>query len=88
MRPITLTISAFGPYAEKTVLNFDELGIQRLFVITGPTGAGKTTVFEAILYALYGKLSKKGMDPASLRCDFLKPEDDILTFVDFVFEIG
>ena len=88
MRPITLTISAFGPYAEKTVLNFDELGMQRLFVITGPTGAGKTTVFEAILYALYGKLSKKGMDPASLRCDFLKPEDDILTFVDFVFEIG
>lgn len=88
MRPITLTISAFGPYAEKTVLNFDELGLQRLFVITGPTGAGKTTVFEAILYALYGKLSKKGMDPASLRCDFLKPADDILTFVEFTFEIG
>lgn len=88
MRPITLTISAFGPYAEQTVLNFDELGLQRLFVITGPTGAGKTTVFEAILYALYGKLSKKGMDPSSLRCDFLKPDDDILTFVEFIFEIG
>ena len=58
MRPITLTISAFGPYAEKTVLNFDELGMQRLFVITGPTGAGKTTVFEAILYALYGKMMR------------------------------
>lgn len=88
MRPITLTISAFGPYADQTVLNFDALGLQRLFVITGPTGAGKTTVFEAILYALYGKLSKKGMDPASLRCDFLKPDDDILTFVEFIFEIG
>lgn len=88
MKPITLTISAFGPYAEKTVLNFDELGSQRLFVITGPTGAGKTTIFEAILYALYGKLSKKGMDPASLRCDFLKPDDDALTYVEFIFQIG
>lgn len=88
MRPITLTLSAFGPYAQETQLNFDALGGQRLFVITGPTGAGKTTIFEAILYALYGKLSKKGMDPASLRCDFLKPDDDRITFVDFTFEIG
>ncbi len=88
MRPITLTISAFGPYADKTVLNFDELGMQRLFVITGPTGSGKTTVFEAILYALYGKLSKKGMDPSSLRCDFLKPEDTAVTYVEFLFEIA
>lgn len=88
MRPITLTLSAFGPYAGETTLDFGELGAERLFVITGPTGSGKTTVFEAILYALYGKLSKKGMDPASLRCDFLKPDDDRITFVDFTFEIG
>lgn len=88
MRPITLTLSAFGPYAGETTLDFGELGAERLFVITGPTGSGKTTVFEAILYALYGKLSKKGMDPASLRCDFLKPDDDRITFVDFTFEIS
>lgn len=88
MRPITLQMAAFGPYAGETRLDFDALGNQRLFVITGPTGSGKTTIFEAMLYALYGKLSKKAMDPASLRCDFLAPEDDTVTAVDFTFEIG
>lgn len=88
MRPIELTISAFGPYAGTTTLRFDALGTQRLFVITGPTGSGKTTLFEAILYALYGTLSKRGMDPSSLRCDFLKPGDDTVTYVDFTFDIG
>lgn len=88
MRPIRLTMSAFGPYAQETTLDFSELTGQRLFVITGPTGSGKTTIFEAILYALYGKLSKRGMDAASLRCDFLKPDDDTITYVDLRFEIG
>ncbi len=88
MRPIRLTMSAFGPYAQATTLDFSELTGQRLFVITGPTGSGKTTIFEAILYALYGKLSKRGMDAASLRCDFLKPDDDTITYVDLRFEIG
>ena len=54
-----INLSAFGPYAGETTLDFSELGAERLFVITGPTGSGKTTVFEATLYALYGKLSKK-----------------------------
>ncbi|MTL92205.1 AAA family ATPase, partial [Turicibacter sanguinis] len=55
MKPISLKITAFGPYAKQTELNFKEdLKNQDIFVITGPTGAGKTTIFDAICYALYG----------------------------------
>ena len=83
MRPITLTISAFGPYAEKTVLNFDELGMQRLFVITGPTGAGKTTIFDAITFALYGKTSGGKRDGKMMRSQYAEP--DLLTKVSLTF---
>ena len=58
VKPISLKITAFGPYAKQTELNFKEdLKNQDIFVITGPTGAGKTTIFDAICYALYGETS-------------------------------
>lgn len=86
MRPIRLEMSAFGPYAGRTVLDFSRLGASRLFLICGPTGAGKSTVLDAMCYALYGKTSGGERDGRSLRSDYAGPET--LTEVTFDFSIG
>lgn len=57
MKPLKLTMSAFGPYAGETVIDFEKLQGRHLFLICGPTGAGKTTILDAMCYALYGKTS-------------------------------
>ncbi|HJK48864.1 MAG TPA: AAA family ATPase, partial [Methanocorpusculum sp.] len=57
MRPVRLVMSAFGPYAKETVIDFSQFGSSGIFLITGDTGAGKTTIFDAISYALYGVAS-------------------------------
>ena len=83
MRPIKLTMSAFGPYAGKTVLNLDKLGTNGLYLITGDTGAGKTTIFDAITYALYGEPSGDTREVSMFRSKYADAE--IPTEVELVF---
>ena len=84
MRPHKLTISAFGPYAGKTVIDFDKFGSQGLFLITGDTGAGKTTIFDAITYALFGEASGSSRDDSMFRSTYA--ESNVPTFVELQFE--
>lgn len=72
MRPITLTMNAFGTYLEETTIPFEQFGTSGLVLITGDTGAGKTTIFDAISYALYGETSSgnKRRKPEMLRSDY------------------
>ncbi|MFJ7669316.1 AAA family ATPase [Lysinibacillus sp. NPDC097195] len=86
MKPLKLTITAFGPYKETEVIDFQQLGDYRLFAISGKTGAGKTTIFDAICYALYGSGSGEDrQDTAMLRSGFAA--DDVYTAVELVFEM-
>lgn len=87
MIPRRLKLTAFGPYKHHLDLNFDELGEHRLFLITGPTGAGKSTIFEALYFALYGQVSEEGRVSRSVRSDFTE-DVGLETEVDFTFDVG
>ena len=83
MRPLKLKISAFGPYAGVTELNLEKLGENGIYLITGDTGAGKTTIFDAITFALFGEPSGDNRESSMLRSKYAEP--DIPTEVELVF---
>jgi exonuclease SbcC len=87
MKPIKLSMTAFGPYRDTETIDFSLLEDRRLFVISGNTGAGKTTIFDAICFALYGSASGEDRaEPRMLRSHFA--DDDVYTAVDFHFSVG
>ena len=84
MRPLRLKMTGFGPYKETNIIDMERLGRGGLYLITGDTGAGKTFIFDAITYALYGDMSGSGRDSKSVRSQY--SPDGEKTEVELVFE--
>ena len=85
MRPIRVELQAFGPFPGKQVVDFRDLGARTLFLISGPTGAGKTSILDGICFALYGEATGQDRTPEGLRSDHAAPE--VPTRVVFDFEL-
>src|SRR5690625_1449014 len=86
MKPIRLSLTAFGPYKDTEVIDFTKLTDHHLFVISGATGAGKTTIFDGIAFALYGSASGEDRENITmLRSHFA--EDNVHTAVELLFEL-
>lgn len=85
MRPVKLTMEAFGPYAKRTEIDFEKLGTDGLYLITGDTGAGKTTIFDAVTYALYGESSGGERKNDMMRSKYAAPT--VKPMAELVFEV-
>lgn len=79
MKPLRLLIQAFGPYLERTELDFTGFGDGGIFLISGPTGGGKTSILDAMCFALYCRATGEGRDFSGMRCMSAPPELDTET---------
>ncbi len=86
MKPISLTLSAFGPFSDTQKIQFSDFTQNALFLINGPTGAGKTTILDGICFALYGRTTGNEREGSQMRCDMAS--DTLLTEVVFEFVLG
>ncbi len=86
MKPLSLTLQAFGPFAGTEIIDFQALGENPLFLINGPTGAGKSSILDGICFALYGESTGKEREAVNMRCDYAKP--DLLTEIILDFRLG
>lgn len=85
MKPLKLTMQAFGPFATREVIDFTKLGSNPLFLINGPTGSGKTSILDAICFALYGETTSNERLGMQMRCDLAAI--DLPTEVEFEFSL-
>ena len=86
MRPLHLSMTAFGPFKDEENIDFMKLGENPLFLINGPTGSGKSTILDGICYALYGETTGNEREGNEMRCD--QSDDTTLTSVTLKFELG
>jgi exonuclease SbcC len=86
MKPLKLSITAFGPFAGEEVVDFTRLGVSPLFLINGPTGAGKSSILDAICFALYGQTTGNERDGSQMRCDHA--DLNVITEVSLEFALG
>ena len=85
MKPIRLEFNAFGPFSKNEVIDFEAVAASGLFLVSGPTGAGKTTIFDGICFALYGEASGSLRQNEDFKSDFSDPSD--LCFVRYAFSV-
>ncbi|WP_052009211.1 AAA family ATPase [Listeria grayi] len=86
MKPLKLTMQAFGAYAGKETIDFTELQHEQIFIISGKTGAGKSTIFDAISFAIFGKNNTSDRDGISMRSHYASADE--LTEVSLLFKLG